>query len=146
MKNKFAKLSVGYELNPMFKRTKLTKALTLKEELRQPRKVNQGDLDRFGVSLKEVDTELINGVIKGKYSPEILPTSNHNRRILQACYWIANNNLFKTRETLKELGFRNKFIKAFIDDEISLQKLHPEEFSQFIGKPMPKEFELKELN
>jgi len=146
MKNKFAMLSKGQEPNYMVKRKKPSKDLTLKEELRQPKKVSQEDLDKFGISLREVDTELLNGMVVGKYSAEILPTNNHNKGILQTCYWIANNNLFKARETLKGLGFRNKFIKAFIDDEISLQKLHPEEFSQFIDKPMPEEFELRGLN
>ena len=146
MKNRFGKLSVSYEPNYMAKRKRQPKDLTLEEEIRQPRKVTQEDLDKYGVSLKEVDTELINGTLKGKYSPEILPNTNHNRGLLQACYWIANKNLFKARETLRGLGFRNKFIKAFIDAEISLQKEQPEEFDKFINKPMPKEFEFKELN
>jgi len=110
------------------------------------KKITQEDLNRFGVSLNQVDTELINGTLNGKYKCEILPNSNHNRGLLQACYYIANKNLFKARETLKGLGLPSKFIKVFIDDEISCQKKYPEEFGLLINKPMPKEYEFKELN
>ena len=46
---------------------------------------------------------------------------------------------------MKSLGFTNKMIKAYINDEQSLQKEQPETsgYNRFINKPMPKEFEVR---
>ena len=109
-------------------------------------KVTQEDADRFGIKLEQVDTEYINGVLNGKYKAAISPATNKNKAILQACYWIANNNIYKARETLKGLGLPNRLIKVFIEDEIRLQKKFPEEFRHLIGKPLPEEYRMKGLH
>mgnify|MGYP003150405164 CR=1 FL=1 len=113
---------------------------------KQPIEIKQEDIDRFGIKLEQIDTEYVNGVLNGKYKLEISPTNNNNRGLLQASYWIANKNIYKAREILKGLGFPNKFIKVYIDDETRCQKEYPEEFGPLIGKPMPEEFKMKGLN
>ena len=145
MKEKIGKL---VWVNKQLKNTKNKprKEITLSERLQQPMKVTQEDADRFGIKLEQVDTEYINGVLNGKYKAEISPTTNKNKAILQACYWIANNNIYKARETLKGLGLPNRLIKVFIEDEIRLQKKFPDEFRHLIGKPLPEEYRMKGLH
>ena len=72
----------------------------------------------------------------------LLPVNDHNRYLLQANYWIANNNQFKARNILKGLGLKSKMIKQYIDEEISLQKRKPEQsgFNNYFQKDMPEEF------
>ena len=53
---------------------------------------------------------------------DYFPVNDHNRYLLQANYWIANNNQFKARNILKGLGLKSKMIKQYIDEEISLKK------------------------
>ena len=51
----------------------------------------------------------------------------------------------KPRVIMKSLGFTNKMIKAYINDEQNLQRERPETsgHNKFRNKPMPKEFEVR---
>jgi hypothetical protein len=75
----------------------------------------------------------------------LLPNNDHNRYLLQANYWIANNNHFKARNILKGLGLKSKMVKQYIDGEVSLQKRKPElsGFNQYFQKSMPTEFTVR---
>ena len=132
-KSKSGKLSMVSEPNYLQKRKKLSKRTTLEEVLRQPIMVSQEELDEVG------------GVIEDKCFI-VKPVNNHNRGLLQATYWVVNGNQFKARETLKGLGLRSKRIKMFINGELSLHKKYPEQVEHLINKPMPKEYEMKNLN
>jgi|TARA_R100001530_G_scaffold91843_1_gene63839 hypothetical protein len=73
------------------------------------------------------------------------PKNDGERMINQANYWIANGNQVKARENLKAINFTSKMIKAYINDELEVQKEHPEEsgYLQFKDKPMPEEFRVR---
>ena len=76
----------------------------------------------------------------------VLGTKTDKEKLLnQVGYWIANDNLVKPRLIMKSLGFTNKMIKAYINDEQSLQRERPETsgHNKFKNKPMPKEFEVR---
>ena len=70
---------------------------------------------------------------------------NHDKLLNQVNYWIANDNLVKARMIMKTLGFTNKMIKAYINDEQNLQREQPETsgYNKLRNKPMPKEFEVR---
>ena len=70
---------------------------------------------------------------------------NHDKLLNQVNYWIANDNLVKARMIMKTLGFTNKMIKAYINDEQNLQREQPKTsgFDKLKNKPMPKEFEVR---
>ena len=54
----------------------------------------------------------------------VLGTKTDKEKLLnQVSYWIANDNLVKPRVIMKSLGFTNKMIKAYINDEQN-RKLH----------------------
>jgi len=107
-------------------------AKELKTYTREPLKVTAGDLQKTG-------GVIINGVYR------LLPVSNINKYMLQANYWIANNNQFKARQILKGLGMRSKNIKSYIDEEVSLQKRRPvlSGFNEYFQNPMPSEFNVR---
>jgi hypothetical protein len=107
-------------------------AKELKTYTREPLKVTAGDLQKTGGII-------INGVYK------LLPVNNINKYMLQANYWIANNNQFKARQILKGLGMRAKSIKSYIDEEVSLQKRRPvlSGFNEYFQNPMPSEFNVR---
>ena len=76
----------------------------------------------------------------------VLGTKTDKEKLLnQVGYWIANDNLVKARLIMKSLGFTNKMIKAYINDEQNLQRERPETsgHNKFRNKPMPKEFEVR---
>ena len=81
----------------------------LKTYSREPIQVSQGEINQYGFLLND-------GLCR------LLPVNDHNRYLLQANYWIANNNQFKARNILKGLGLKSKMIKQYFDEEISLQK------------------------
>ena len=57
----------------------------------------------------------------------VIGTKTDKEKLLnQVGYWIANDNLVKPRLIMKSLGFTNKMIKAYINDEQSLQRERPE--------------------
>ena len=101
----------------------------LKTYSREPIQVSQGEINQYGFLLND-------GLCR------LLPVNDHNRYLLQANYWIANNNQFKARNILKGLGLKSKMIKQYIDEEISLQKRKPEQsgFNNYFQKDMPQEF------
>ena len=70
---------------------------------------------------------------------------NHDKLLNQVNYWIANDNLVKARMIMKTLGFTNKMIKAYINDEQNLQREQPETsgYNKLRNKPMPKEVEVR---
>ena len=133
-KSKFGKLSLGYEPNYLQKRKKPPKRLTLEEKLRQPIKVSQEELDKAGGTIDEDKCFIIK------------PVNNNNRGLLQATYWIANGNQVKARKTLRGLGLKSRVTKSFIDEELRLHRKYPEQVEHLINKPMPKEYEMKDLN
>ena len=100
-----------------------------KSYTKEPITVSQGQLN-------ELNSDVIEGVYK------LLPEDDTNRYLLQANYWIANDNQFKARAILKGLGLKAKTIKTYIEDEASLQKRKPElsGFNDYCNKPMPQEF------
>ena len=110
-------------------------AKELKTYTREPIKVSAGVLNEHGAV-----------IIDGLY--KLLPVNNINKCLLQANYWLANNNQFKARQILKGLGMTSKRIKMYIDEELGVQKRIPElsGFNQYFQKPMPRELELRELN
>tara|TARA_R100000781_G_scaffold94715_1_gene59064 strand:+ start:1023 stop:1415 length:393 start_codon:yes stop_codon:yes gene_type:complete len=117
-----------------FKRSK-GPAKELKTYSREPMKVSAEELNQQGAV-----------IVDGLY--KLLPVSNTNKCLLQANYWIANNNQFKARNILKGLGMRAQGIKRYIDEEIGVQKRRPElsGFNKYFQMPMPEELELKDLN
>jgi len=92
-----------------------------------------------GEELDNMNGYIINGVFRLK------PEDNHNRLLLQAQWYIANNNEFKAREVLRKAGLTAKKVRAYIDCEKSLQKRKPMEsgFNNLFNKPMPEEFRVR---
>ena len=106
----------------------------LKSYTKEPIKVSQEELSKVGGTIDEDQMFILK------------PVDNNNRGLLQASYWIANGNQVKARKTLKGLGLRSKRGKEYIESEIDLQRKYPEKFEHLINKPMPKEYEMKDLN
>jgi hypothetical protein len=106
----------------------------LKTYTKEPIKVSQEVLSEVG------------GMIDDDKMFILKPVDNNNRGLLQASYWIVNGNQVKARQTLKGLGVRSKRSKAYIESELDLLRKFPKKFEHLINKPMPKEYEFKELN
>ena len=89
-----------------------------------------------GEELDNMNGYIINGVFRLK------PEDNHNRLLLQAQWYIANNNEVKAREVLRKSGLTARRVKAYIDCEKSLQRRKPEDsgFNELHNKPMPEIF------
>jgi len=86
--------------------------------------------------LEEMNGYIINGVFR------LEPEDNHNRLLLQAHWYIANENEVKAREVLRKSGLTSKQVKGYIDCEKSLQRRRPMEsgFDELHNKPMPEKF------
>jgi len=89
--------------------------------------------------LKELNGFITNGVFR------LNPDDDNNRLLLQVHYYLANNNEVKAREILRTLGLTARKIKAYIDDEKSLQRRRPEEsgFINYNNQPMPVEYRVR---
>ena len=92
-----------------------------------------------GEELDNMNGYIINGIFRLK------PEDNHNRLLLQAQWYIANNNEVKAREVLRKSGLTARRVKAYIDCEKSLQRRKPEDsgFNNLFNKPMPEEFRVR---
>jgi hypothetical protein len=73
------------------------------------------------------------------------PKTDQQRLINQVSFYLANGNQVKSREILKSLNFTSKMIRAYINDELALQKNHPKDsgYLKYKNNPMPKEFIVK---
>ena len=62
--------------------------------------------------------------------------------IIQANYWIANDNHKKARKLLKLTGLSNSEVKQYVEDEVRIQYRHPQEIEKYRNKPLPEELKL----
>ena len=96
----------------------------------KPLRVSAGQLNELG------------GIIDSEGLFRLMPVNDTNKYLLQANYYIANNNQFKARQILKGLGMTSKRIKNYIVEEVSLQNRKPESsgFNDYFNQPMPEEY------